>query len=217
MSAIRTTLYRTITRTGWPRRRRGRQSSATIFGFHNVVDDSLAGKVGDGSLHMAASAFERYVDWIAHEYRVVPLKELLARLSVGKSVQGIACLTFDDGYRGVFVHALPVLQRYQAPSTVFIVTGHAESPDYFWWDRVAVNGSLSARRRSHWIDDLQGDATNVLADWGGNPDRAIDEDLRAASWDLIRLAAHTDISIGAHTVTHRNLAALSADEAHVEL
>ena len=217
MTAIRTTLYRTITRTGWPRHRRGRQSSATIFSFHNVVDDSLAGKVGDGPLHLGASAFEQDVDWIAHEYRIVPLKELLARLSVGKSVQGIACLTFDDGYRGVFINALPVLHRYRAPATVFIVTGHAELPDYFWWDRVAVNGSLSAKRRSHWIDELQGDATLVLTDWGGDPYGAVAEDLQAASWDLIRSAAHTDISIGAHTVTHRNLVALSAAEAHEEL
>jgi peptidoglycan/xylan/chitin deacetylase (PgdA/CDA1 family) len=178
MMALGKTLYRTMSRTGLPRRRRGRQSTAAIFGFHNVVHDSVAGKVGEGPLHLGISAFEQYVDWIAHTYNVIPLQELLGRLSGGKSVLGTACLTFDDGYRGVFINALPVLHRHQAPATVFIVTGHAESPGYFWWDR---------------------------------------EELQAASWNLIRVAAHADISIGAHSVTHRNLVALSAAEAHEEL
>jgi peptidoglycan/xylan/chitin deacetylase (PgdA/CDA1 family) len=82
---------------------------------------------------------------------------------------------------------------------------------------VATNGSLSDKRRSYWIDDLQGDTTRVLTDWGGKQTDAIAEELQAASWDLIRLAAHADISIGADTVTHRNLVALSAAETYEEL
>ena len=31
-------------------------------------------------------------------------------------------LTFDDGFRGVREHALPVLERYGWPATVFLVT-----------------------------------------------------------------------------------------------
>jgi peptidoglycan/xylan/chitin deacetylase (PgdA/CDA1 family) len=37
---------------------------------------------------------------------------------------GSVALTFDDGYRNFFEHALPVLVEYQFPATVFVVTGY---------------------------------------------------------------------------------------------
>lgn len=36
--------------------------------------------------------------------------------------QGSFLITFDDGFRGVRDHALPVLERYQWPATVFLVS-----------------------------------------------------------------------------------------------
>jgi len=35
-------------------------------------------------------------------------------------------ITFDDGFRNVYQHALPVLQRYGFPATVFLVTDYCE-------------------------------------------------------------------------------------------
>ncbi len=33
------------------------------------------------------------------------------------------CITFDDGFEGVLTHALPVLEQYQMPATLFAVSG----------------------------------------------------------------------------------------------
>jgi peptidoglycan/xylan/chitin deacetylase (PgdA/CDA1 family) len=35
-------------------------------------------------------------------------------------------ITFDDGFRNVYEHALPVLQEYRFPATVFLVTDYCE-------------------------------------------------------------------------------------------
>jgi peptidoglycan/xylan/chitin deacetylase (PgdA/CDA1 family) len=48
--------------------------------------------------------------------RVVPLLSL-------QGCPGSVALTFDDGYRSFFEHALPVLLEYQFPATVFVVSG----------------------------------------------------------------------------------------------
>ena len=45
-------------------------------------------------------------------------------------------LTFDDGYRNNFTHALPILRRYSAPATFFVATNFAVSPRPFWFDRL---------------------------------------------------------------------------------
>src|SRR5512136_2698797 len=42
----------------------------------------------------------------------------------GSSIQeeGAVCLTFDDGWRGNYLHAYPVLQEYGLKATFFIAT-----------------------------------------------------------------------------------------------
>jgi peptidoglycan/xylan/chitin deacetylase (PgdA/CDA1 family) len=43
-------------------------------------------------------------------------------------------ITFDDGYRDNVVNALPILERYEIPATIFIVSGSIGSAQEFWWD-----------------------------------------------------------------------------------
>jgi len=45
-------------------------------------------------------------------------------------------ITFDDGYVDNLVHALALLERHDAPATIFIVTGMLDEPT-FWWDMLA--------------------------------------------------------------------------------
>jgi peptidoglycan/xylan/chitin deacetylase (PgdA/CDA1 family) len=217
MISVGKALYHTIWRTGWPRRRRSKRPQATIFGFHNVVSNASEGRVGDGPLHLGISSFERYVDWIAHAYDIVPLSELLGRLSSVKPVGGLACLTFDDGYQGVFDRAIPVLQRYRAPAAIFIVTGPANTPDYFWWDRVSSAGPMPAELRRSYINQLSGDTLKVLAHSGGGRDAHLPPELLPAPWDSICSASNGDLEFGAHTVTHRNLMSLTGEEMIQEL
>ena len=42
-------------------------------------------------------------------------------------------ITFDDGYVDNLTKALPLLERHDAPATVFVPTGMVDRPS-FWWD-----------------------------------------------------------------------------------
>ncbi len=45
--------------------------------------------------------------------------------------RAIVSLTFDDGWKSIYTNGLPLLQKYQVPSTQFIVTGYVDTnPNY---------------------------------------------------------------------------------------
>ena len=44
------------------------------------------------------------------------------------------CLTFDDGYKGVYTHAFPVFRRLAAPFAVFVATDLVDRQMPLWWD-----------------------------------------------------------------------------------
>jgi peptidoglycan/xylan/chitin deacetylase (PgdA/CDA1 family)/glycosyltransferase involved in cell wall biosynthesis len=46
-------------------------------------------------------------------------------------------LTFDDGYSDNIRSALPILERYEMPATLFVVSGALGSSREFWWDTLA--------------------------------------------------------------------------------
>jgi peptidoglycan/xylan/chitin deacetylase (PgdA/CDA1 family) len=44
-------------------------------------------------------------------------------------------LTFDDGYKNNIINARPILKKYAAPLSIFVVTGHVDKRLPFWFDR----------------------------------------------------------------------------------
>lgn len=46
------------------------------------------------------------------------------------------CVTFDDGYMDNFTNALPILQEFEIPATVFVSTGNINTSEEFWWDEL---------------------------------------------------------------------------------
>jgi peptidoglycan/xylan/chitin deacetylase (PgdA/CDA1 family) len=83
--------------------------------------------------------FERQIAALAAFAEFVPLLDLPRRLAVvGPSEKPLVCLTFDDGYASVCSRALPILLRYRAPATIFVVTsviGRREPMPFDRWSR----------------------------------------------------------------------------------
>jgi len=63
----------------------------------------------------------------------VSLDEAVEYLTRGGPRQRYAVITFDDGYLDNYTLALPVLQRYAVPATLFVCTGFIET-GYSNWD-----------------------------------------------------------------------------------
>ena len=132
-------------------------------------------------------------------------------------------VTFDDGYADNLSEALPVLQRFDIPATVFVSTDAVVQAREFWWDDLerlvapdeygatwARLRDVDAREREAVLDALR-DAAHVGR--SSRPDR------RPLTPDeLALLASDSRIEIGGHTASHPRLAALSraAQRAEIE-
>ena len=215
LGAARAIAYRLAAASGWPARRR--RTGATIYGFHNVVADGALPADSDRSLHIEASAFQDYVSLIADTHTIVPLGEIVARLHAGRSVDGLAALTFDDAYGGVFAHALPAIRARRLPATVFIVTEAPRAPAPFWWDLLAREGEVPPAERERCLTTDRGDGAAILARHPGASARALPAEMLPAPWTTISRWRGPDVAYGSHTATHRSLAALSPGEARAEL
>ena len=67
-------------------------------------------------ISVSPAVFREQMDWLAASaVPVVPLDRIL-------QTPGGVAITFDDGFRNFFEHALPVLQRHGFPATVFVVS-----------------------------------------------------------------------------------------------
>ncbi|MCC7009042.1 MAG: polysaccharide deacetylase family protein [Acidobacteria bacterium] len=66
----------------------------------------------------------------------------------------LACLTFDDGFQNFHDEALPILERYGAKATLFVVTAYigqpAPMPFDRWGGRHAADAPASAWRAIDW-------------------------------------------------------------------
>src|SRR6185437_10566574 len=70
-------------------------------------------------------------------YRVVSLSHLCSLLSSGEPLtRGLAAITIDDGYRDAYELAFPILQKFNFPATLFVVTGFVDQSAWLWTDKV---------------------------------------------------------------------------------
>ncbi|HYT80868.1 MAG TPA: polysaccharide deacetylase family protein [Actinomycetota bacterium] len=73
-------------------------------------------------LSITPAEFQAHCAWLARHRRVIGAAEAAVRLAVSSRLpRRWAALTFDDGFRGVFQHAFPLLTRYRLPATMFLV------------------------------------------------------------------------------------------------
>jgi len=95
-----------------------------VIGYHRVVEDfASSAKMSIPSMLVSMRMLELHLDWIGRHFQLVSLDELGARLDSGDSFEKpIAAITFDDGYRDFYTHALPLLQKKGIPAAVFVVT-----------------------------------------------------------------------------------------------
>jgi peptidoglycan/xylan/chitin deacetylase (PgdA/CDA1 family) len=94
-----------------------------VLGYHRVVEQFGAHSARTmPAMLVSRRMLERHLDWVALHYRLVSLDELGSRLDSGAPAAGMAAVTFDDGYRDVYEHALPLLKRKGIPAAVFVVT-----------------------------------------------------------------------------------------------
>lgn len=189
------------------------RDAGLILCYHNVVPAVDAG-VGDPCLHLPRERFEQQMRWLRDHYLVVSLRELVDRVTAGCSLRSMAAVTFDDGYAGVFEHALPILRSLAMPATVFVVAEAVGRRAGFWWDQPEIVASSTPRRRQEWLNEMRGDGNAIVT---RHAPRTLPPSHRPADGTTVRTGLGRGIDLGSHSVTHRSLPTLTDGELEHEV
>ena len=196
------------------RRLRGR---ALVLAYHNVLPEGEA-PLGEASLHLPERTFIAQLDLLRDVCDVVPLAGILD--PVAPDARPRVAITFDDAYAGAVRVGLAAVRRRGLPVTMFVAPGLLEGRA-FWWDVLAMpRGELREQVRRHALYACRGEdeAVRRWARETGLPLGEPPEALRGATEAELRGAADEGaLTIGVHTWSHPNLAALEAAELRAEL
>lgn len=217
-----------------------RQAPAfAILTYHRVNDD------GDPFFRaLSSGVFEHQVRYLAQNYLVLAVEDLVERLATRTVPRNAVAITFDDGYRDTLTHAAPILSRYRLPATVFLATGFIGTKQVPWYDRLAA--ALKHTRqtvvRTSWgehlsfstvearlssLDRVLGrlktlaeadfqDAFDALLDALGVNDAQSGKN-EMLNWDDVHALRGLGFRIGAHTVTHPILSRVTTERARAEI
>lgn len=178
----RNTLKRAVKQTtGWAARlsqpfaRASACRNACIFYYHRIANLSFVDPQID-DWNVAPKTFERQIAALSEFAEIVPLLDLPKRLKLPAiTSRPLVCLTFDDGYATFYTQALPVLKRYRAPATAFVVAGSIGQKEPMTFDKWSLK----------------------------NRERAQEEAWRAMNWEELEDCVRTGlVHIGAHGQRH---------------
>lgn len=197
-------------------------------------------------LTVSPAHFAEQMKYIKERYRCIRFEDAWEETDE----QSVA-VTFDDGYADNYIYALPVLERFQIPATVFVTTGNIGTDREFWWDelgRLFTAGTeyppvftlkdplfgytwetdTSAKRfelaktirwllrmntdlavRDHWFYQIR--------EWAGLSECGRESYRSVTIAQLRQLSRSKQITIGAHTVHHMSLGAMSREAQKEEI
>jgi peptidoglycan/xylan/chitin deacetylase (PgdA/CDA1 family) len=104
-------------------------------------------------------AFARHMQHL-HEsgYKPIDLNTAVRMINSGICPQRSVVITFDDGFLDFYTHAMPILQNYQFPATMFVVsdfmgsrTARFDGKKFMTWDEVRQIESLGIEIGSHTV------------------------------------------------------------------
>jgi peptidoglycan/xylan/chitin deacetylase (PgdA/CDA1 family) len=106
-------------------------------------------------LTVEPAMFARQMAWLdAHGYHAITQAQLYEALTNRRRLPARPVLiTFDDGYRDVYEHAVPILARLDMPATAYVITGRISGPDpsFLTWRMLRSMERLGVEIGSHTV------------------------------------------------------------------
>jgi peptidoglycan/xylan/chitin deacetylase (PgdA/CDA1 family) len=221
--------------------------AAVILRYHSIQDrpEQYANTIGCDSIH-ATSFFERHMEMIARRFNAVTMDDVALFLKGAKSLpQRAVAITFDDGYKDNVRFAAPTLNRFGIPGTFYVLVDSVDRSKAPWY--CLLRHAFLTARSPNWRDPATGvvhdladsqarevaflNAAGICAKSSAsareeriqNAVRSLDpepfpnESDLMMSWDDARTLVKSGHIVGSHTMTHPNVAQISADDARSEL
>lgn len=114
---------------------RDRQRIVVLL-YHRVNDDMR------DSLTIGIEKFDAQMALLARHCRLVDVCDVVAGCVERDSQHPIVAVTFDDGYRDNYEHAVPILLRHRVPAAFFVSTGKIDVDGAFDHDLRRIGHGL---------------------------------------------------------------------------
>jgi peptidoglycan/xylan/chitin deacetylase (PgdA/CDA1 family) len=195
---------------------------AVILMFHEIQKDCRSELMTGTSVDL----FEYSLKWLRQEgWEIVSLEACLERLATDPQPRRYAVVTFDDGYRDNVSTALPILERNNAPFTIYVPTGAVTRTLQSWWlglrelfrsrDTVTID-AMGIRFCCPEFDNKVS-ALSKVTEWIHEDYHRVAMLASTFSSADLSLARHPLASIGGHTASHAALAGLDVLSARAEM
>ncbi len=168
-------------------------------------------------LEINPDLFDEYIRMISENYNVLRFED-----DWTKAEEPSIVITFDDGYMDNYKYALPILEKYRVPATIFVSTGNIDSDNEFWWDRltrfVSEEEVKSTRDMLKVLlpEDREKALQRIENERKAHTSKYA-EDRSVSTEELKKLGQSEYITIGGHTVTHTALSAEDIDKQRWEI
>ena len=219
--------------------------AAVMLMYHSVVENATLTENTIGTSKSSA-IFEAHMRALARQFTPVSIDQVVAFVNGGAELPPRSVVvTFDDGFLDNYEVALPILNRYGIPATIYVLVDAVHTGIAPWYCR--INYALRTTKKPAWTDPENGHTfaldspesrTQALAAaWGAGARktgaaqaeyvRHLEESLEIQlppemnrlmlNWDQVRALKKAGHVIGAHTLTHPNLAHVTTEEAQSEI
>ena len=107
-------------------------SKALILLYHRIAEVEL----DPWNLCVTPYHFAEQLEVLQKYANPISLKQLVSFHRAGNIPKRTVVITFDDGYADNLYYAKPILEKYQIPATIFVITGELGKNQEFWWDKL---------------------------------------------------------------------------------
>lgn len=108
-----------------------------ILNYHRISDKKEGKSLSPFDIGVTTEKFEKEMRYLARNFSVIPFSRAIDLLKNGTDWPRFpVVISFDDGYRDVYLNAFPVLERFNLSAIVFISTRMVEKGESFWWDEL---------------------------------------------------------------------------------
>jgi peptidoglycan/xylan/chitin deacetylase (PgdA/CDA1 family) len=129
------------------------RGSGTVLCYHRVFPHEDDRFLSTADFSIEPCFFEQHLAYLCSRHNVISMDTLVAALKGEETFPPDAiALTFDDGYSDFKDYALPLLEKYSVPATVYVCSDFLSGRGRLWW---------------HDLDDIVGVGGPIIFSWEG--------------------------------------------------